>query len=262
MNPMTKNSLTHWPAYAPISLKFDKIKLFNEIKQSGILNNKKLTTPLSVDGKNFWDNGVNFKSEKFKKQTEVPLWDTTDETITLNKKDIDTYYEVNVTTPYPAQNDLTPSDVWLIGTEYKSSKPLWIVNNHSWLYRTDFDLPYLKLIVNQLSLDYVSALRIIHQQPPSIGAIHRDSGPVTNATYFKNGGVSITLGVASGGANLYFIDSQGNERTIDEENVSVWHFDDAKLHCTNEVTSERIQIRIYGKHRSYKDLMILDKRID
>lgn len=257
---MTTPSTRQWPTYAPINLKFDKTRLFDEIKQSGILSDIKVATTHSVEGKSFWDNGVNFKSDKFLKQDRVPLWNGEGENKILNKQDINTFFQVNITTPDPTQNDLT--DSWIGQHNDKSKKPLWIVNNHPWTYRTDYNLSYLKSIVDRLSLEYVSMIRIVYQQPPSIGVIHRDSGPVTNSEYYNNGGVTITLNVSSGGANLYFIDSQGNEHTIDEANTPVWHFDDGKIHCTNEVTSDRIQIRIYGKHTDYQTLMLLDQRID
>lgn len=261
MNHMIDNSLPQCPSYAPIDLDFDKLKLFYEIKQSGILRNKTLVTPHAVNGRSAWDNGGNFKSKEFEKHAEVPLWIMESGTSVLKKKHINTFYGVNITTPYSNQNVL--DNMWIGDYSDKDKmKPLWIVKDHPWQYRTDVDLPYLKSIVDQLSLEYVSAIRMVYQTPPSIGVIHRDSGPKLNAEYYKNGGVSITLNVASGGANLYFIDNQGNERTIDESNISVWHFDDAKIHCTNEINSERMQLRIYGKHRSYTDLMILDKRVD
>jgi hypothetical protein len=34
---------------------------------------------------------------------------------------------------------------------------------------------------------------------------------------------------------------------IDESKHKAWHFDDACLHCTTEVKSQRIQLRVFAK---------------
>lgn len=258
---MTTTSTTQWPNFAPINITFDKQKLFDEIKNSGILTNIKVATTHAVDSsdRGFWDNGVNFTSEEFQKQRDVPLWEGEGEGRTLRPHKINTFFQVNMTTPNPEQNDL--QDSWIGQHRTDNKTPLWVAFNYPWTFRTDYSLPYLQSVVEMLGLEYASMIRLVYQTPPSIGVIHRDSGPKTNSAYYNNGGVTITLNVSSGGGNLYFIDNDGNERTIDEDNIPVWHFDDGRIHCTNEITSERMQIRIYGKHKYYKDLMDLSQAI-
>jgi hypothetical protein len=248
-----------FPTFAPINRFFNKEKLFNEIKNSGVLNHLKMATTHAVNGKSFWDNGVNFKSPEFEKQRDVALWEGEGESRAIRPHKIDTFHQVTLTTPDKSQNDL--KDVWMGQHQTNNKIPLWVAFDQPWFFRSDYPLPYLEEVVASLGLEYVSMIRIVHQTPPSIGVIHRDSGPKTNGEYYGKGGVTITLNVSSGGGNLYFIDSNGEEHTIDEDNIEVWHFDDGRIHCTNEISSERMQIRIYGRHKYYKDLMDLPQAI-
>jgi len=241
-----------WPLFAPIKISFDRERLKKEILYSKILNEGFLATSHLKDNKNFWDNGTNFKSQEFIKQLKVPLW-SDENRQSLIKKDIDTFYQINLT---EFSNEAI-TDVWEGKHQDKTKIPLWIKNDFSWKLRKDFQFPYLKKVLDSLGLNYFSMIRIVYQIPPSIGLIHKDSGPKTNLEYYNNGGVGITLNVSSGGGNLYFVNSQGQEITVDEDNICIWHFDDSALHCTNEVTSERIQIRIYGNHSNYRELMDL-----
>jgi hypothetical protein len=239
-----------WPIFAPINLSFDREKLKSEILNSGILEKGSIATSHKVDGKNFWDNKINFQNEKFKKLQDVPLWSDENKT-ELIKTNINTFCQVNLTT-YDVDQI---TDMWEGKHENRSKIPLWIKNDFSWNFRSDVDLPYLQEVIRPLGLNYFSMIRIVYQMPPSIGLIHKDSGPKTNLDYYNQGGVGITLNVSSGGGNLYFIDSQGAEQSIDEENTPAWHFNDAALHCTDEIFSVRIQVRIYGNHNNYKSLM-------
>jgi hypothetical protein len=245
-----------WPTFAPLSIDFDKEKLKKEIIDSKILDQGSIATSHSKNGKNYWDNENNFQSEQFIKLKDVPLW--ADESKTeIIKKNINTFYQVNLTTFDKDQIH----DVWEGKHNDKTKIPLWIKYNHSWKFRSDVELPYTNQVVDNLNLDYYSMIRIVYQIPPSIGLIHKDSGPNTNFNYYESGGVGITLNVSSGGANLYFLNKDGKECFVNEENIKSWHFDDGQLHCTSEVFSERIQIRIYGKHHNYKSLMNLNEAI-
>lgn len=251
---MTHNSMSKWPIFAPIDLNFDQNRLRDEIVSSNILTRSKIATTQKVDGKNFWDDQIHFKGRKFKKLNGVPLWDNKE----LTPHTIDTFYQVNVTTF--DENDL--ADVWRGEHKTKTRIPLWIAEDYQWSYRSDYHLPYLESVINSIGLNYVSMVRIIVQDPPSIGLIHKDSGIKTNSTYYDNGGVNITLNVTSGGANLYFVDSDDRERHIDEGRIKAWHFNDGVLHCTSEVSSQRIQVRIYGNHSDYKSIMNLSTTPD
>ena len=250
---MIQSSTNKWPIFAPVEIEFNQDKLRDEITLSNILSKSKVATTQLVDGKNFWDDQTHFKSRKFKKLKEVPLWDNKK----LTPHTINTFYQVNVTTF--DKDDLT--DVWKGKHENKTRIPLWIAEDYQWRYRSDYHLPYLKSVIESIGLNYVSMVRIIVQDPPSIGLIHKDSGIKTNSEYYDNGGVNITLNVTTGGANLYFIDESNKERHLDENSIKAWHFNDGALHCTSEVTAQRIQIRIYGQHPDYKSLMDLNRAI-
>lgn len=248
--------MNEWPIFAPINITFDRDKLRKEILESKILDKGNVATSHLRGDKNFWDNGVNFQDEKFSKLNDVPLW--ADETRQeLVKKDIDTFHQVTLTTP----DESILTDVWTGTHQEKTKIPLWIKDHYPWKFREDVNLPYLKEIVNSLGMEFISMIRIVYQNPPSIGLLHRDSGPKTNRDYFNAGGVNITLNASSGGANLYFLDGENKELNINEEETPIWHFNDATLHCTTEVTSERIQVRVYGKHSNYQGLMDLSKAV-
>lgn len=253
---MTDFLETQWPTFAPINISFDKNKLYREIIKSNILKKGNIATTHILNGKNYWDNLINFKSKQFKKLKDVPLW-VDENRSKLSKYKINTFYQVNISTF--SENNLTTA--WEGSFKDKDKTPLWIKYNQPWSYRSDVQLPYLQEVVNSLNLKYFSMIRIVYQQPPSIGLIHKDSGSKMNLDYYNSNGISITLNVSSGGANLYFLDKNNNECLIDEDNNYAWHFDDSVLHCTNEVLSDRIQIRIYGNYLNYKKLMNLNKAI-
>jgi hypothetical protein len=244
------------PKYAPIPIVYNQDQLKNEIIESGILNDGKIATSHIHDGKNYWDNNINFKAPIFEKLNQVPLWDSKEHNFVV-QRGIDTFKQVNVTT-HSDNNQI--DEVWIHNNKvnYKVSK--WVQYHRPWAYRTDYNLPYLQSVVEQFNLEFVSMIRIVYQTPPSIGLIHADNLPQVNDWFFKNEGVSITLNVSTGGARLYFLNNE-EEITIDEVNTPCWHFDDSVIHCTNEVKDERIQIRIYGKHKNYLNLMDLSHAI-
>lgn len=247
---------TQWPIFAPINIEFDRVRLYKEIVESSILKSGNIATSHRLNGKNYWDNSTNFQSEQFKKLKDVPLW-TDENQVELSDYKIKTFYQVNVTTFF--EDSLTT--VWEGRLEDKTKIPLWIKYNFPWRFRSDINLPYLQQVVNCLGLEFVSMIRIVYQTPPSIGLAHKDSGPKTNLEYYNNNGVSITLNVSDGGANLFFVDRHGNEQCIDERRTFSWHFDDSVVHCTTEVISPRIQVRIYGKHSNYRSIMNLENSV-
>jgi hypothetical protein len=244
------------PKYAPIPLTYDQTRLHNEIIESGILSSGKVATSHISNGKNYWDNGINFKSSEFEKHNQIPLWNNEEHNYIIDRG-IDTFKQVNVTT-YLENNQI--DEVWIYNEKVNHKISKWVQYHRPWTYRTDYNLPYLRTVVDQLNLEFVSMIRIVYQIPPSIGLIHVDNTAQVNNWYFKNDGVSITLNVAGGGANLYFLNNN-KEITIDEVNTPCWHFDDSVLHCTNEIKHTRLQIRIYGKHKNYLNLMDLTKAI-
>ncbi len=251
-----------WPVFAPIDLDFNQEKLRTEIEQSGILQQSHVSTTSLKDGKPTWDDGIHFQSQQFADLNQVPYWTEKNGQKVLTDHTMNTFFQVNATYLPELEGSQNLDEMWKY-TESSGDKkmPLWITYHQPWSFRTDFQLPYLREIVNQLGLDFVTVIRILTQVPPSIGLIHKDSGPKTNQEYYDKGGVSITLNVCSGGGNLFYINSGDEECTIDEGKYKAWHFDDGYLHCTNSVSSLRMQLRIYGQHRDYKDKMKLEAAV-
>lgn len=123
-------------------------------------------------------------------------------------------------------------------------RPVWHVYNNAWQWKEDTP-EYLKEVVLGLGLKYVSCVRLVGQTPPSKGIVHVDSDFKENYKYLKNGGTSITLNVSAGGGHLQF--RHGSELVeIDESKYKCWFFNDAMQHCTTEIFSPRIQIRVFG----------------
>ena len=87
----------------------------------------------------------------------------------------------------------------------------------------------------------------------------------TNSEYYDEGFASITLNIDAGNANLWFYNkADDTEYMVDESRWSTWHFNDALSHCTTEVMSPRIQLRIFGKLESsvnYLDLLDLEQAV-
>ena len=173
---MIQISTNKWPIFAPIKIDFNQSRLQEEIISSNILKKSKIATTQLIDGKNFWDDQIHFKSDKFKKQKEVPLWNNKQ----LTPHTINTFHQVNITTF--DKNDIT--DVWRGDHKTNTRMPLWIVEDRKWKYRSDYRLPYLESIIDTIGLNYVSMVRIIVQDPPSIGLIHKDSGIKTNEKFY------------------------------------------------------------------------------
>jgi hypothetical protein len=110
------------------------------------------------------------------------------------------------------------------------------------------NIPYTKNIIKSLPIEYPLTVRCILQDPPSIGVVHKDNGPITNKDFFDTGFGSITLNIDDGGSNLWVQSYKTNKRfKIDESKYKAWHFDDACIHCTTEVISRRIQLRVFAK---------------
>jgi hypothetical protein len=104
----------------------------------------------------------------------------------------------------------------------------------------------IKKVVEALGLSYISCVRLVGQTPPSKGIVHVDSSLRDNIKYFKKGGVSITLNVSDGNGNLQYRTPEGLQ-TVNESKYKCWYFNDAMPHCTTEITSPRIQLRVFGK---------------
>ena len=248
---MNNNLLTQFPAFAPIDFSFDQDKLRAEIMVSGIFADNQIATSATKHDSIF--SGADFSDHE-----NIPYWDGDSPQKNLTKHSVNTFFQVSATS-YKDYPDI--GEHWQDIGDGRGKLPLWIAYHRPWQFRKDFNLPYLEHVVKSLGLDFVSMVRIVNQHPPSIGLIHKDSGRNLNRSYFEDGGVSITLNVSTGGAKLFFLNSNDVEFTVAEEELKAWHFDDSFLHCTDNVKSERIQIRVYGKHTNYIGKMLMNSAI-
>jgi hypothetical protein len=149
---------------------------------------------------------------------------------------------------YLPEKEKSQKESWEGKFENNDRLPLWIKYTSPWSWREDLQISYTKSIIELLPIEYPLTVRCILQEPPSIGVVHKDSGPQTNKMFYDKGFCSITLNIADGGANLWIQDYRtGKKFMIDESKHKAWHFDDACLHCTTEVKSQRIQLRVFAK---------------
>ena len=238
------------PPWASIHFIFDQEKVKNEILNSGALNKMMIATSDATDsGHSVWDpEGKFFSEDQFKKHSSIPYYKTDSATGLKNlvPGQINTFNMLNLT--YIDSEKTSLNDAWKGDLKDKSRKPLWILNQHPWRWRNDLDLPFTKEVISQLPFEYLLTVRCIVQVPPSIGVVHKDNSYASNQEFYKTVFGSITLNISSGGANLYFINHLNSQKhKVNEDRYTCWHFDDSHLHCTDEVKTTRIQIRVFGK---------------
>jgi hypothetical protein len=243
------------PIFAPLTIEFDRDRLRDELVKSNIFAEGKIATTSTLESVNQsrWKHPTQFNDPKFARHAETNYWTKQNDIEVLSSGNTATFKQVNVTYP----NNERDLDWFGNGSSITNKKyrtPVWISHHHAWNFKEYIEIPYLREIIASLELEFVSMVRIIYMSSDSIGIIHKDSAPSVNKSYFDSGGVSITLNVCSGGANLYFVDSEGKEHVVDDK-YTIWHFDDSAVHCTDVTTSDRIQVRIYGKKLNYASLM-------
>lgn len=246
------------PAWAPIQFDFDQQAVLKELNSNRVFSKAKISTVIyEPGGQSIWDKESTFtKEEKFSKFSLAPhyvLNEFRQKKIVPGK--IDTFKTINLTHLIDRPHSTT--DGWEGELESNDRTPLWIKFRTPWIWRDDLDLKITKEVVQSLPFEYFLAVRCILQKAPSIGIAHVDSSRSMNQQFFQDGFGSLTLNVSSGGANLNYLDPfTGNIKVVDEQNFKCWHFDDSSLHCTDEVISERIQIRVFGKlKKSYAELL-------
>jgi len=237
-----------FPVWAKIDHEFDQLRIKNELLSNNIFSKSMIATTNYVNGKSIWDQDKNFFSEdEFQNHQRIPHYKIENNEKVLVPGEINTFNMLNLTElPDKPKSSL---DSWEGSLKNNDRIPLWIKYSHeSWNWRSDLDIPYTKEVINSLPIEYVLTVRCIIQSPPSIGVVHRDSGPITNQEFFKKGYGSITLNISDGGANLYFINHKNQQKfRVNESKHKAWHFDDSCIHCTSEVQSERIQLRVFAK---------------
>lgn len=132
-------------------------------------------------------------------------------------------------------------------------KIFWHTYRQPFTWRTELENTYIKKCVEQFPWAYIQGVRLVYMTPPSIGQVHRDSHPRSNLRYFKDGFASITLNIDHGGGVLKYI-FNGKEYSVDN-NVKIFHFNDSVPHGVTPITSNRYQLRMWGKLSvPYEDL--------
>lgn len=236
------------PVWAPLYFQpFDSEAIRNEIIVANLLERSEQKTTLYVNGQSYHSKG-SFKDERFADLNKAPHYVLNGDKWDYVSSDIGTFKTYHLT--HVPDDPTTKTETWYRCDGKK--RPIWHKYKFPWEWQEN--LPYIRSVVEALPFDYVQMVRLVVQTPPSIGIVHRDADYDHNQEYYKDGFATITMNICSGGANLYFVED-GVEKCIDETKYQYWHFDDSIPHCTTNCTSERIQIRIFGKMSSYKRLL-------
>jgi hypothetical protein len=219
--------------FKPINFDFDQEQIYNDLVNMDIFDKSFLATVIYNNGRSKYD-----QDGFFNEYNDVVHYNENKEIV--NGK-FNTFVTYNFT-HLPGIEETNNNS--FIDTP-EGRRPIWQVYDTAWEWKKDTPKS-LKAVVEQLNLKYISCVRLVGQTPPSKGIVHVDSGIKDNLKYYRNGGVSITLNVSDGGGNLQF-KSPGGLETVDESKHKAWHFNDALPHCTTEITSPRIQVRVFGK---------------
>ena len=245
------------PVWASIDFDFDQQKIKDELLSNNVFEKSMVaTTDYNEKGHSRWDpNGDIFPEVIFEKNKNIHHYVQENGERKLVKGEYNTFQMLNLT--YLPEKEKSQKESWEGKFENNDRLPLWIKYTSPWSWREDLQISYTKSIIESLPIEYPLTVRCILQEPPSIGVVHKDSGPQTNKMFYDKGFCSITLNIADGGANLWIQDYRtGKKFMIDESKHKAWHFDDACLHCTTEVKSERIQLRIFAKlNKPYLELL-------
>lgn len=237
-----------FPVWAKIEHDFDQERAKEELLRNDIFAKSMVATTIYNDyNQSIWDpDGTLFTEEIFSKNKLIHRYDVVNGEKKLVEGEMNTFKTLNLTNL--PDNAISNTDSWEGSLEYGDRTPLWIKYRDPWQWREDLDIPYTRQVIEALPIEYPLTVRCVIQRPPSIGVVHKDSGPKTNYEFFAAGFGSITLNVAAGGANLYFINHKnGRKHRVDESKHKAWHFDDSCIHCTSEVDDVRIQVRVFAK---------------
>ena len=242
------------PIFAPLKnqINFSQHQIAEELLANDIENQSVLATTTFEDGQSRWKGVMSFEDDKFSKTKDVIHYKDNGNSKEI-VKGMDTFWMTNLT----YHDERSRYESW----DYDRTIPLWVEHQHPWKWREDMNIPYTKAVIDMLPFEYVTTVRCIIQNAPSIGVIHADSGKKMNQQYYADGNGSITINVLSGGANLY-VETDTGEKMIDETKWKLWHFDDSNPHCTTETTGKRIQLRVFGKLKEdYKTFLDLEHSI-
>ena len=219
--------------FEPIDFNFDQKQIYSDLMEMDIFNKSFLATVIYNNGRSKYDQDGFFDA-----RDDVTHYNE-------NKEVVNGKFNTFVTYNFTHIPGITETEDKSFVDTPTGRRPIWHVYNNPWQWKDD--TPHsLKTVVEGLDLEYVSCVRLVGQTPPSKGIVHVDADYKDNIRYYKHGGVSITLNVTDGGGNLQFRSPQGLE-TVDESKYKCWHFNDALPHYTTEITSPRIQVRVFGK---------------
>lgn len=219
--------------FEPIQYDFDQHMLFNDLCSMDIFDKSFLATVIYNNGRSKYD-----QDGFFDEYNDVIHYDDKGNIIDGKFNTFVTYNFTHI------PGIIETEDKSFVDTP-EGRKPVWHVYDTPWQWKKDTPQSLID-IVNGLNLSYISCVRLVGQTPPSKGIVHVDAQVKDNIKYYRAGGVSITLNVSDGGGNLQYRSPQGLQ-TVDESKYKCWHFNDALKHCTTEITSPRIQIRVFGR---------------
>jgi hypothetical protein len=219
--------------FEPIDFDFNQKQIYSDLMEMGIFDKSFLATVIYNNGRSKYDQDGFFDA-----RDDITHYNENKEVVNGKFNTFVTYNFTHI----PRINET--EDKSFVDTP-DGRKPIWHVYNTPWQWKDDTP-ESLKTVVEGLGLEYISCVRLVGQSPPSKGIVHVDADYKDNIRYYKQGGVSITLNVTDGGGNLQFRSPKGLE-TVDESKHKCWHFNDALPHCTTEISSPRIQIRVFGK---------------
>jgi len=248
------------PVYAPLNIDYDRFKLRDELN-----NNLHVTKQRTV----VYNNN---KSEYYQREDGLTALIPQDELARVDCYTLDSEGQ-RVLVKRGKETFQVGNFTHIEGIEDtkhhifygEGNKRRLYVHKHieNWLWRDDISVPYLKEVIASLPFRHVQMVRLISLFPRSIGVIHRDSGPLLNAMYYKQGGVTISLNACSGNAKLFF--DVDNEIYCADNSLPAWHFNDCVPHCVSQVNSaySRMQVRIWGimDPQDYINLMDMNRAV-
>lgn len=248
-----------FPIYAPLSSEFDydKDKIVSELRELIKDGEQERTLPFE-NGKSIYD-----QSGLLKIANQEDLENTTKYTLDKQGNRIPvagkfrTYHVFNLTY-LPEEPD---SYIDIYRNDDPEKQIFWHTYKKPFTWRDSLQGTETKRYVEQFPWEYIQGVRVIHMSPPSIGQIHRDSHPISNYKYFRDGFASITFNLEPGGGVLNYLDKDNQQQSIDN-NVKIFHFNDSVPHGVTPITTDRYQLRVWGKLSvPYTNLLIKENNL-
>lgn len=240
------------PIYQPLknTFDFDAVALKQEINSLFLERTEERTLPFH-NGRSVYDPDrlLNIASDQELNDTSKYKLDELGKRILVPGKQ-KTYRVFNLT--YLSEEPDSLIDIYRNDDPDKSI--FWHSYKKPFNWRSELDGSELKKAVEQFPWEYIQGVRLIYMTPPSIGQVHRDSHPAANLKYFREGFASISFNIDSGGGILKYLDNNNTEQQVDN-NIKVFHFDDSTPHGVTPISTDRYQLRIWGKLSvPYQDL--------